>query len=364
MLSNYIPMLDHPLFVAGLILYAVGVGLALLEGRLLAGEEAEWGRVPVPGPARPGLRAAALALLVALLTFAASWLGTPRELDTEVYYEVLFWGGGHVLQFASVAAMVAVWLMLLTPVLGQPPVSRGMAAVLFGLLLLPVLGAPLLALHGPITATYRFGFTMLMQWGIFPAVSVFLLLCLRGLWRARQEGRLAAGWYREGRVLGFFASAALTVLGFMLGALIRGATTMVPAHYHASIGAVTAAFMAITYVLLEPLGMPIPSPRLARVSAWQPVLFGVGQAVFAIGFGLAGAHGMGRKAYGAEQAARSLPQTVGLAVMGLGGLIAVCGGLIFLWIVVTSWHRAPAAAGPLERSNPWTTSERSIPSRS
>lgn len=260
--------------------------------------------------------------------------------------------------------MVAVWLVLLTPVLGQPPVSRGVAAVLFGLLLLPVLAAPVLALHGPVTATYRLGFTRLMQWGIFPTVSLFLLLCLRALWRARREGRLHAGWANEGRVLGFFASAGLTVLGFVLGSLIRGSNTMVPAHYHASIGAVTAAFMAVTYVLLEPLGMPIPSPRLARLSAWQPLLFGVGQSVFAIGFGLAGAHGMGRKAYGAEQLSRSLPQTLGLWVMGLGGLVAVCGGLIFLWIVTTSWHRAPASAGPLERSNPWTTADRSIPSRS
>ncbi|MFN7135394.1 MAG: hypothetical protein ACK4N5_25190, partial [Myxococcales bacterium] len=106
-----------------------------------------------------------------------------------------------------------------------------------------------------------------------------------------------------------------------------------------------------------PLGMPVPQ-RLRRLAAVQPALFGVGQAVFAIGFGLAGAYGMGRKAYGHEQLARGLPETLGLAVMGLGGLLAVAGGLLFLWIVVASWRsaRAPLAA-PIERSTPWTLAD-------
>ena len=39
-----------------------------------------------------------------------SWAATPRELDAKAYYELVFWGGGHVLQVANVAAMLAVWL--------------------------------------------------------------------------------------------------------------------------------------------------------------------------------------------------------------------------------------------------------------
>ena len=33
-LSNYIPAVDHPLFAAGLVVFAFGVLLALLDGRL------------------------------------------------------------------------------------------------------------------------------------------------------------------------------------------------------------------------------------------------------------------------------------------------------------------------------------------
>jgi hypothetical protein len=61
--------------------------------------------------------------------------------------------------------------------------------------------------------------------------------------------------------------------------------------------------------------------------------------VFAAGFALAGAHGMGRKVYGEEQAARGTAETLGLALMGGGGMIAIAGGVLFLAIAVAAWWR-------------------------
>jgi hypothetical protein len=41
---------------------------------------------------------------------------------------------------------------------------------------------------------------------------------------------------------------------------------------------------------------------------------------------------MGRKVYGAEQAVRGVWDWLGLSIMGLGGLVAVAGGLAFIFI--------------------------------
>ncbi|MCW8138236.1 MAG: hypothetical protein KIT58_04955 [Planctomycetota bacterium] len=131
------------------------------------------------------------------------------------------------------------------------------------------------------------------------------------------------------------------VLGMCLGAAISGSNTVIPAHYHASVGGVTASFMALTYLLLEPLGAPIPA-RLRPLTRWQPLVYGAGQVVFAIGFAFSGLYGLARKAYGAEQVVRTTSETVGLAVMGLGGLVAVAGGALFITIVGAAW-RARAA---------------------
>ena len=174
-------------------------------------------------------------------------------------------------------------------------------------------------MQGTSSSAYRVGFTDLMRWSIFPVVTLFLGFCVRALLQARREGRFDVSSLRDPRISGFLVSAALTLLGFALGAAIRGSNTIVPAHYHASIGGITAAFMTFCYVVLDALGLSIRTPRLERAARWQPVVFGVGQMIFAGGFALAGAYGMSRQAYGAEQASRGLAESIGLGVMGVGG---------------------------------------------
>ena len=345
-LSNYVPMIDHPMFGYGLGLFALGVISSFTDRRLFAGAEGP-GFFDIPASARPPLRAAAIALLLAALTFFGSWLTRPTNVTPDVLYELVFWGPGHVLQAASVLAMAAVWLILLGAALGHSVMQRGTSSALFAFLLAPWFAAPVLAMQGVETATYRVGFTRLMQLAIFPAILVVLALCLKALWGSG----LGRGWWKDPRLSGFAVSAGLTVLGFVLGAMIRGSNTVVPAHYHASIGAVTASFMAMTYVLMAPLGLRLPEGRTRTLAAIQPMLFGVGQMVFASGFALAGAHGMARKVYGQEQAGRSLMETFGLGVMGLGGLVAVAGGLLFLGLVFRSWQLRVRTAS--ERRSTW-----------
>lgn len=363
-LSNYIPMIDHPLFAAGLVVFALGVAMSFFDGRLLPEAGARRGLIELPEAAASGLRAAALAFLFALLTFGAAWLVTPGHLSREAYYENLFWGGGHVLQFATVLTMLSVWLLLLTPVLGRSPVGARAGAVLFAVMLLPLLAAPLWTMQGTSTLEYRQGFTRLMQWGIFPVVSVFIVASITALVRGHRQGTLKLP-LTDVRVLGFAASVALTVAGFILGALIRGSNTMVPAHYHAAIGAVTVSFMTVTFALLAPLGMPLRTPRGRTLARLQPLLFGAGQLLFALGFGLAGAHGMGRKIYGAEQHIRTTAEWIGMALMGVGGLVAMVSGVLFLSLIALAWRRrATFTATPSERSTEWHTNNASIPSRS
>jgi hypothetical protein len=379
-LANYVPVIDNAMYVAGVALFFGGLVLCFFNGRLLIeprerfplipalfpgererripsfGESTRFelantrrtvlplpggeGRGEGNGPFRitpdiaSGLKTTALAYLVAITTFFVSWLATPRGLDAKAYYELVFWGGGHVLQVANVAAMLAVWLLLLSSLLKGPVLSPRVARVLFAVLLAPHLVALLLTFNGTVAPLYRLGFTRLMQFGIAPVVVVILAICLRRLWRAWRDGVIDRADLRDARFIGFAASAALTVTGFLMGAAIRNSTTMIPAHYHASIGAVTVAYMAVTYLLLKPLGFPLPNLRLQRLIPWQLALFGFGQVIFAIGFGVGGFHGLSRKAYGAEQHIRSLGELIGLGVMGAGGLVAVAGGLLFLALML------------------------------
>lgn len=337
-LANYVPVIDHPLFLGGLIAWFTGAGI-FFAGALAAPTPAN---SPLPDSVLVALRGSAAANLLALATFAAAWWTTLSGLPPIAYYELLAWGGGHVLQVANICAMLGFWLLLLQRWSGAAVLSAAATRWLFVALVLPQASLPFLALHGTSTPGYTETATALMRWTIFPVVLIVL-----GLGLAHVVRHVTTANRRDFRLAGLAGSAALTVIGFVLGACIRGSSTLVPGHYHAAIGAVTLALMTAAYdfcALAAPAGSAAPLFKHARL---QLLLFGGGQAVFALGFSLAGVYGLGRKQYATEQHVRSLGEYLGLGVMGTGGLLAVASGLLFLAFMLRAmrtWRARPLSA--------------------
>jgi len=114
------------------------------------------------------------------------------------------------------------------------------------------------------------------------------------------------------------------VAGGIIGFFISGSNVTVPAHYHGSIVGVTIAFMGISYHLLPALGFARVEGRLAR---WQPGLYGGGQLLHITGLAWSGGYDVARKSTAAGQ---NFEQVAGMGLMGLGGLISIVGGVIFL----------------------------------
>ncbi len=336
-LSNYIPVLDHPLFIGGLLIFGAGVLCTVLNSRISAIPSGRPMERAFPDSSLPGFRSAAILLIVSFVTFFGSWLATPQTLSDQTYYELTIWGGGHLLQFVNVAAMLSVWIILLGKLLKRNPIPYRWSAILFALFTLPVLAAPLLTMKGTSNMLYHSGFTRYMQWGIFPVVTVFMVLIIVVLVRARRKGELPGRLLKNPYFGGLVTSMLLTSIGFILGAMINGSNTLIPAHYHAAVGGITVAFMAVTYLLLEIHDIRLPGGRSRKLAAIQPLLFGFGQALFAAGFGYAGYHGLARKSFGSEQQIDSIEVFAGLGIMTIGGLLAVSGGLLFLWIMVKAW---------------------------
>jgi hypothetical protein len=338
-LANYIPVIDHPLFLLGLAWFFAGT-LTFIFRTLTAPSVRRPGGLPPD--AAVGVQAAGVALAIALATWISARAALPAGLDRHTFFEFGFWGAGHALQVANVSAMLAVWLWLLHRASGRSLFSARGARVVFLLLLAPHFVMPLLSWQGALHRTYIEGSTQLMRWGLFPVVLVVLGLSIRHLLR---HGLASGDPLARAARTGFAASAGLTLLGFVLGAMIRESTTLIPAHYHASLGGVTAAFMTAAFLAIAPLRGDLA--RLGRSARRQLACFGVGQAVFALGFAIGGIHGLARKAYAGEQHVRSLGEQVGLGVMGAGGLLAAVAGVGFLVLVLPpllSRRRAPAGA--------------------
>ena len=333
LLNNYVPVLQHPLFHAGLGLFGAGV---LLQALAALGTAMAAGHVSLARPVDLAVFTAALATIAAIAALAWTWPWLDRW-EGQAYFEFLFWGGGHVAQFAYTQLMIGAWLALATALglpLGVAPRVLGALVVLGAL---PLLAVPVIYAQYPVdTVETRFAFTRLMQWGNGLAALPVGLLVLAGLLRVRD--RFDAARRPLHRALAM--SILLFAVGGSIGWAISGVNTVIPAHYHGSIVGVTLALMGLTYHLLPRLGLGTPPPRLA---ALQPVVYAAGQLLHVAGLAASGAMGIQRKTAGAAQGLDTLGAKAAMGVMGLGGLLAVIGGILFVVAVIVALRGRPRA---------------------
>lgn len=326
-LANYLPVIDHPVFLTGMALFFAAT---LIELGRFAGCTVGQAGSELPQTAILGLRAAAVAVCIAAATWVAARAGLPETADRWMLFEFSAWGAGHVLQVANTCAMLAVWFWVLHEVGTTSSPRPGTVALLFGALLLPHLAAPLLTVNGSINHLYIHGSTQLMRWGIFPIVTVVAVIALRSLWLSRHIAKRSPRC--RALTAGLLGSIGLTTLGFAIGAMIRESSTLIPAHYHASLGGISIAFMTAAY-LIAARRNGIPATYWTTVRR-QLVAFAIGQAIFAAGFAIGGMYGLSRKAYTSEQYIKGAGEYAGIAIMGIGGLIAAAAGIAFLCIIL------------------------------
>ncbi len=336
---NYIPLLSSPVFGAGLALFALGIALNLINTFVtLIRAKVRGKNVPV---VTFGMIVSATAVVSAFICFALSAYYLSFAVKPFYDFERLFWGGGHMLQFANTVAMAAAWIYLARFVYGKEPLSSGASKFLFLLYFLFIILAPVIYFAQDISSPgYKDSFTALMRWGMGPSTVIFILAAI-GLVYSRGNRP-----WKDPAFSSLILSMFIFILGGVIALTIRGTNTKIPAHYHCVIGAVTIAFMGLFYEVVPAFGRNVWSRKLASV---QPYLYALGIVLFAAGLFLAGSHGVARKTYGAAQNLNSVGKIIGMSVMGIGGLVAIAGGITFvLNALLTLLGRRDAAlvAGP------------------
>jgi len=333
LMNNYVPVLRQPFFFVGLAL--MGVGFALLVARTLMTVVFSFSPNSAERALGTALFLSAAVAAVALIGFMWSWATLPSGIEGQSYYEILFWGGGHVLQFTHTLLACVAWFWLAHALGADIRVKPGTAGVLFIVAAAPAFAAPVIYLLYPTgSAEHIVLFTRLMEYGHLTMLPLGLAL-LAALWRGRSRMRA-----NDMLSAALFCSVFVFTAGGVLGYLIRGVNVVIPAHYHGSIVGVTLAFMGLTYHLLPRLGFAAAKQRLAL---WQAYIFAGGQSLHIAGLAWSGGYGVQRKVAGSEQVLRSLPEIIGMGMMGLGGLIAIIGGVLFVIVCLRSmWPRSNA----------------------
>jgi len=302
LLVDYIPILDHPLFIGGLGAFHIAVGIAAASF-IVALRSAS---APLPLYAR-ALRLAAATYLMAMLTAAVAF-----EAGWSFDWPTLAWGPGHLLQVVNAASLVAAWTLML-PSRGEGPLALLTRAAL-PLFLLPAVVVPFLyLLPGPVLLGAMGAITWL---GLTAPTVLAWLVAASAIVRGPRQGV---------PVVALGVSLVLFALGGIESLFGLEGDTRVTAHYHGTVGAVTVAYMGLTYQLLPMLGLRLRLSRLARL---QPALYGLGLLFLIASLFWAASHGGQRKAFEAFAQYSGLfgPMTVFV----VGAVLALLGGAAFV----------------------------------
>ena len=223
--------------------------------------------------------------------------------------------------------MLVNWIWLASAVGARLPLSPRVVLLLLVIVLLSVFLTPITYLAYDVTSVEHHNLqTLLMRFGGGLVIPPIALAVVWSLWPIRS---LEAD--KKPLRASLVASLVLFSAGGVIGFLISGSNVRIPAHYHGCIVGVTLAMMGVVYLLLPRFGYATPASKAA---AWQPTIYGVGQLMHIVGLVWSGGYGVQRKVAGSDQVLRSTQETLGMGLMGLGGLIAIVGGVMFIVIVL------------------------------
>jgi cytochrome c oxidase subunit 1 len=275
-------------------------------------------------------------------------------------YRVIWWGLGHSSQQINVAAHVSVWYLIVGVLFNARPMSEKVsrAAFLLYILFLQLASAHHILVDPGISSEWKVFNT---SYAMYLAVLASMIhgLTVPGSMEVAQRAKgLTKGmfeWLRKAPwgnpvFSGFFFS--LIIFGFIGGitGVVMGTeqiniiihnTIYVPAHFHATVAVgTTLTFMALTYLLI-----PVLFRRalfLPWVAKWQPYVFSAGMTLMILFMLGAGTLGVSRRHWDMDFTGAMLgfeyPGTAYtmMAVAGIGGVLGVLGGAMYLVVTVGS----------------------------
>lgn len=315
-LNNYVPYLDSSVFSFGILLFITSIFILHFISALAVKKLDENFLL-------------SLIMIFAYFTFIITYFDLSSETNSKLYnkadfYERLYWGYGHMLQFAYTQIMLICWVKMVEILNGRES-DRLTKNINYNCFLFNAImgssGIAIIISKHVSSFEYINMFTkQMIMFGGIAAIFIFL----NNIKNIYSAIKVKENLHIRNSLIW---SIILFAAGGIISITISGSDTRVPAHYHGSIIGVSLAVIGAFYYYFEQAGYKIGNHKLAK---WQPVLYGSGQLLHIIGLGISGGYGALRKTPGV---AESFEGKFYMGLMGLGGLISIIGGLIFVIII-------------------------------
>ncbi|MGB4191678.1 MAG: cbb3-type cytochrome c oxidase subunit I [Rickettsiales bacterium] len=321
--SDYVPILHNLVFIFGISIFISGILLQVIL-TVFSFKQVKENIVNFT------IYMSSVIFLIAVVCFiqAAFELRTivkTRFIDLIEYYELLFWGAGHVLQFNYIQLIIIVWIIVIGKLCPSIKLCfstwRNLQIINY-VLIIPAVFIYWFYPVDSLQLNEFFTFHMRYFGGLLASLiatwSCYCLYTNRKVWIIKLE------------FIAFCASIFLILTGGVIGYLITGANVTIPAHYHGVILGITVGLMELFYMLLPQMGFKQVNSKLAM---WQIILYSVGQFIHILALAISGGYGVLRKTPGTEF---TLKAKMFMAAMGVGGTIALAGGILFVVLIFTS----------------------------
>lgn len=308
--SNYIPVLQNKLFLFGLSLFITSI---LINAALIYMSSKQTSYLSM------GQIGLVIILVSSFLCFVLAHKNMPLDLyysDKNLFYEYLFWGGGHLLQFAFAQGMFLVYLIIIN----VSSVSNNKITILpLFINTILAIGAPFIHFVYPVDSAELiqfFTWHMRIAGAVLPCFLMILVYHnIKTLLNDKNNYLLH--------------SFVLFIYGGVLGVLTIEGNVTIPAHYHGSVVGITIAFMNFVYWLLPKLGCKEIKSSIVKLQIYA---YSLGHFLHITGLVWLGGYGALRKVADLPSISSMLARTCFI----VGGAISVIGGMLFVIIVLLS----------------------------
>jgi cytochrome c oxidase subunit 1 len=317
-LNNYVPILNNFPFILGLSLFFTAVLISAIFSLIEFIYSSTSYSISYTNITSI---AGSIIYIVALVCFYLSHTQLAKlgmHYDIHHYYETLFWGFGHIIQFLYVQLMIFAWVIVMNQYKQNQIITPSNFAKISLVNILACAICPLFYLFATVeSGIYIEYFTMHMKYfgGIASSIMAIILL-----WHYFNNSQCKTDY----KFYSFICSVFVFGIGGAIGYMIHETNVTVPAHYHGSIVGITIALMGLVYYIISDFGYAFKSTKLLNI---QLLIYAIGQTLHITGLSLSGGYGALRKTAGVELS--NLAKFY-MGLMGTGGLIAVISGVLFV----------------------------------
>ncbi|MDG7055969.1 MAG: cbb3-type cytochrome c oxidase subunit I [Wolbachia endosymbiont of Meromenopon meropis] len=311
--SNYVPVLQNKFFLFGLGLFITSV---LVNAVLIYVLNKENSHLSV------GQIGLIVMLISAFFCFILAYRNISPNLyylDKNLFYEYLFWGSGHLLQFAFVQGNFLIYLIMLNFSINLT--LKNKVIILSPMFINTVLavGVPFIYFFYSVDSVELIQFfTWYMRIiGIILSCFLMIIVCCNIKTLLNQKTNY------------LLHSFVLFIYGGILGVLTTEGNVTIPAHYHGSVVGITISFMNFIYWLLPKLGCKEIKNSSVKLQIYT---YSFGHFFHITGLAWLGGYGVLRKVADLP----SISSVLARIFFIMGGAISVIGGILFVMIVFSS----------------------------